>query len=81
MTNEEFGILVLEDADGSCTAATPVINRGDSVMLCVTTSACFSGGFTTRDDVWGTVMPEEGTPGVFSFRAPASLSDAVYDLY
>jgi flagellin FlaB len=81
MSNDEFGILVLEDADGSCTAATPVINRGDSVMLCVNTAACFAGGFGTRDDVWGTVMPEEGTPGVFSFRAPASLSDAVYDLY
>jgi flagellin FlaB len=81
MTNEEFGIIVLEDADGSCTAATPVINRGDSVMLCVNTSACFNGGFGTRDDVWGAVMPEEGVPGVFSFRVPASLSDTVYDLY
>jgi flagellin FlaB len=81
MSNDEFGILVLEDADESCTAATPVINRGDSVMLCVNTAACFAGGFGTRDDVWGTIMPEEGTPGVFSFRAPASLSDTVYDLY
>ena len=81
MTNEEFGILVLEDADGSCTPATPVINRGDSVMLCIKAEACFTGGLTARDDVWGTIMPEEGTPGTFSFRVPSSLSDTVYDLY
>ena len=81
MTNAEFGILVLEDADGSCSALTPVVNRGDSVMLCVNTSACFGGGLKARQDIWGTVMPEEGTPGVFSFRVPASLSEFVYDLY
>jgi archaeal flagellin FlaB len=33
-TNEEFGILVLQDADSSVTSTTPVINRGDLVMLC-----------------------------------------------
>jgi archaeal flagellin FlaB len=80
MSNDEFGILVLEDADGSCTVETPVINRGDSVMLCINTESCF-GGLDTRDDIWGMVMPEEGVSGVFSFRVPASLSDTVYDLY
>ncbi len=82
MTNEEFGILVLEDADGSCSTATaPVINRGDLVMLLISTEACFGGGLSARDDVWGQVMPEEGAPGHFAFRVPASLSDTVYDLY
>jgi len=81
MTNEEFGVIVLEDADSSCTVSTPVINRGDSVMLCINASACFTGGLSSRDEVWGTIMPEEGTPGTFSFRVPSSLSDTVYDLY
>ena len=83
-TNEEFGIIVLEDADNSCSAATsPVINRGDLVMLCVDCASCFtaSSGLDSRDDIWGQVMPEEGSPGHFAFRVPASLSDDVYDLY
>ena len=79
-TNEEFGILVLEDADGSCTVSSPVINRGDKVMLCVSCTSCFSG-LDPRDDVWGMVIPEEGAPGLFAFRVPASLTDTVYDLY
>ena len=42
MTYEEFGILVLEDADSSCTGSTPVINRGDLVLLCINVYNCFS---------------------------------------
>ena len=82
MTNEEFGIIVIEDADGSCTATTPVINRGDLVMLCIELSHCFDGnGLDAREDIWGAVMPEEGSNGHFAFRVPSSLSDKVYDLY
>jgi flagellin FlaB len=80
MTNEEFGILVLEDADSSLSVGTPVINRGDLVMLTISCDSCFSG-LDPRDDCWGMVMPEEGAPGLFKFRVPASLSDTVYDLY
>jgi len=80
-TNEEFGIIVLTDADGSMTSATvPHINRGDIVVLCVSTTACFTG-LDPRDNVWGQVMPEIGSPGIFGFRVPASLSHTVYDLY
>jgi len=80
MTNEEFGILVVEDGDTSCTVSTPVINRGDTVMLCVNTTSCFSG-LAAREDVWGYIMPEEGSFGAFQFRVPASLTDTVIDLY
>jgi len=80
MSKEHFGILVLTDADSSCTQSAPVINRGDLVMLTINTYEIFSG-LSPRDDVWGMVMPEDGTPGVFAFRVPASLSDKVYDLY
>ena len=80
MTNEQFGILVIEDADGSCSASTPVINRGDLVMLCVSCNSCFSG-LSPRDDVWGSVIPEEGSPGLFAFRVPSALAEAVVDLY
>ena len=76
-----FGIIELEDADNSCTATSPVINRGDQVMLTINLSACFSPGISTRTDVWGMVMPEEGSAGSFGFRTPASYTDEVFDLY
>jgi len=76
-----FGIIELEDADDSCTATSPVINRGDRVMLTINLTACFSPGISTRTDVWGMVMPEEGSAGSFGFRTPASYTDEVFDLY
>ena len=77
----EFSIIVLEDADGSCTNTTPVINRGDKVILTV-----YSGhlsGFATipeRTDVWGMVVPEDGSPGMISFRTPSSYTELIMDL-
>jgi len=75
-----FSIIVLEDADGSCSSASSaVINTGDYVVLGVNTSQCFSG-LSPRDDVWGLVIPEEGSPGVINFKCPASFTDAVIEL-
>ena len=80
LTNEQFGIIVLEDADGSCASRfTPVINRGDRVVLTVDADACF-GQIAERTTVWGKVIPEEGSPGIISFTTPSSYSDTVYDL-
>ena len=83
MSNEQFGILVLQDEDSSLTASNPVINRGDLVMLCINTDACFTadGGLAPRADVWGLVSPEQGASGIFAFRVPSSLTEQVYDLY
>jgi flagellin FlaB len=75
-----FGVIVLEDADGSCQAANPVINRGDHVLLTISTLTVF-GGLAERTYIWGKVIPENGAPGVFAFMTPASFSDTVYDLY
>jgi flagellin FlaB len=79
LTNEEFGILVLRDPDSSLSRYSPVINRGDKVILTVDTNECFSD-IGERTDVFGYVYPEHGSPGVISFRTPASYSDTVYDL-
>jgi len=81
MTNEEFGILVLQDEDGSLTVTNPVINRGDLVMLCINTGVCFGGGLAPRADIQGLVSPEQGVSGIFAFRVPSSLTEVVYDLY
>jgi flagellin FlaB len=74
-----FGILVMEDADDSLSAANPVINRGDKVYLCVNTTGTHSD-LAERKDIWGLVVPEFGAPGVIGFTTPASFSDNVIDL-
>ena len=75
-----FAVIVLEDADGSCTALNPIINMGDHVILAVNVSQCF-GGISTRIDVSGQIMIEEGSPGVIAFTTPASYgTDDVFDL-
>ena len=81
LTNEKFGIIVLNDPDGSLSRYTPVINRGDKVVLTVNAQACFgSNGILERTSVFGRVIPEIGSPGIISFTTPASYSDTVYDL-
>jgi len=84
LTGQDFGIIVLEDGDGSCTYTAPVINRGDKVMLTVNCSAsgAFGQELAERTDVWGIVVPEEGSTGMFGFRTPASYgTTTVFDLY
>lgn len=77
--NTLFSVMVVEDADESCQWSTPVINSGDHVILTVNVSACF-GGLGTNKDVFGKVIPEEGSPGSISFTTPGALSDKVIDL-
>ena len=79
LPGSQFGILVMEDADNSVEQDTPVINRGDKVFLCVNTTGTHSD-IAERIDVWGLVVPEIGSPGVISFRTPASYTDDVFDL-
>lgn len=81
LDNEHFGILVLQDADTSMSTDHPVLNQGDLAMLCINTAACFAPGVSPRIDVTGLVSPEQGSPGIFAFRVPSSLTAAVYDLY
>jgi len=81
LTNEKFGIIVLDDPDGSLSRYNPVINRGDKVVITVDSQACFGGtGIIERSTVFGRVIPEIGSPGIISFTTPASYSDTVYDL-
>ena len=84
LSTQEFGVIVLEDADNSLTSTHPVINRGDSVLLTINLGVVFSGssGLATRTSVWGLVQPEEGAPGVYAFTTPASFAaDYVFNLY
>ena len=76
---DDFGVIVIEDGDGSCTSNAPVINRGDKAILTVNLSACFNG-LSTRQDVNGMVVAEDGSPGVFLFRTPAVSAKTVVKL-
>jgi flagellin FlaB len=80
LENDEFGILVLEDADSSLSRFSPVLNRGDKVMLFVYATNAVGGEIAERTDVFGFIYPEHGSAGVISFRTPASYHDTVFDL-
>ena len=75
-----FGVIVLKDADGSCTADHPAINRGDIVELSLNITTIF-GTLGAREDIWGQIVPEVGSPGVFSLRTPACTLNEIYELY
>ncbi|XRP96340.1 flagellin [Methanocaldococcus sp. 16A] len=65
----EFGIIVIQDADGSCKQDTPVINKGDIVAIAINTTGLDMG---PRSTITGEVVPEFGAPGIISFTTPAT---------
>ena len=76
---DDFDIIVLQDADDSCTSANPVINFGDHVILAVDANSVFSG-ISPRTDVFGMVVSEEGAPGIIGFTTPQSYTEDVMEL-
>lgn len=82
LTANEFGIIVIQDADGSLSTNTalPIVNRGDLVLLTVNATSTFSPGLAERVDIWGNIIPEIGSWGIIAFRTPATYVDGVYNL-
>jgi len=78
-TQNQFGLLVLEDADDSCTGPNPIINRGDKVIIGIDTSTVFSS-IAEGTDIWGAIVPEFGSPGSIDFKTPYSYADNIMDL-
>ncbi len=76
----EFGIIVLQDADGSLSAAYPVLNAGDKIILTINVTAAFGSGFKPREDVSGEVRPEFGAPGIIEFTTPPAYTEKVVEL-
>ena len=74
-----FGIIVLQDEDGSLTASNPTLNRGDKVVITIDTNDAFSG-IEERTDVTGEVRPEFGAPGVIEFTTPPAYTTTVVQL-
>jgi flagellin FlaB len=73
----EFYVIVLQDADGSCTEEYPVGNLGDHMILAI---GDLFGGLQPRKIVVGQVVPEEGSPAIIDFRTPESFTDPVMEL-
>jgi len=82
LTNEEFGIIVLNDVDSSCLQTTPIINKGDKVVLTIQCAAAgaFGREIPERTDMFGRVVPELGSPGVIAFTTPSAYNDGIFDL-
>ena len=78
----QFGMLVVEDADSSISDTTPVMNSGDKAYLCFDTDSgtVFNAEIGERTDMWGMVVPEQGSQGVISLSTPASYNHVVVDL-
>ena len=76
----EFGIIVVEDGDGSCTESNPGMTPGDKIVLTVNLSALFNG-LQSRIDVRGMIIIEQGYPGIFQFATPSSSSRTVVELF
>ena len=74
-----FGIMVVRDADDSCTSSNPSINNDDLVVLLVNTTKCLSG-ISTRTTVSGSVIPEHGISGVIRFSTPSAYVDTIIEL-
>ncbi|MBN1280488.1 MAG: flagellin [Candidatus Thermoplasmatota archaeon] len=72
----EYGVIVLKDDDYSCTSTSPLLTRDDHVMLALNTTAIF-GGITENVNVFGNVIPEEGSWAIIQFRTPSAFADPV----
>ncbi|WP_456369931.1 flagellin, partial [Geoglobus sp.] len=78
-STKEFGIIVLQDEDGSLSPDYPVLNQGDKVILIVDANSVF-GGLPPREKVSGEVRPEFGAPGIIEFTTPPSYTQVIVEL-
>lgn len=74
-----FGIIVLQDADGSLTATHPTLDTGDEVILTINATGAF-GGIPQRISVSGSVKPEFGEPAIIQFTTPPSYTTNIVQL-
>ena len=71
---------MLQDADESCLVGSPVINYGDHVIIAIDADGVFGSSLSPRQDVFGLVIPEEGSIGVIGFTVPSAVTEAVVEL-
>ncbi|NJE25592.1 flagellin [Thermococcus sp. MV5] len=80
-TTKTFGIIVIQDADGSVTSSNPTINAGDIVILTVDAESVFGSAIEPRTEVIVEVRPEFGSAGYTKFITPPSYgTDNIVEL-
>ncbi|MBO8175649.1 MAG: flagellin [Thermococcus sp.] len=83
LSSTTFGILVVQDADGSLSGSIPTLTAGDIVILTVDANSVF-GGIEPRTTITIEVRPEFGAPGFTKFVTPTayglSTNDKIVDL-
>ena len=77
----DFGIIVIQDPDGSLSADHPTINEGDIVILTVNTAAAFTN-VPPRTTIQVNLRPEVGAPAFAQVVTPSSYSQmTILNLY
>ena len=76
-----FGIIIVQDADGSLSGTSPTLNAGDIAILVVDADAVFTNGIDTRTDITIEVRPEFGASGYTKVTTPPSYgTDTIIEL-
>ncbi|NJE76919.1 flagellin [Thermococcus sp. ES12] len=76
-----FGIIIVQDEDGSLSGDSPTINAGDIVILAVDADAVFGSEIGTRTEITVEVRPEFGAPGYAKVVTPPSYgTDTIIEL-
>jgi len=91
LTASTFGIIVVQDSDGSLKPLTPTLTKGDLAIIAINTAKVFDNngnnaydagvdGIEPNTKITGQVVPEFGAPGVIEFTTPSTYTQSVMEL-